>query len=60
MNYEEVLMEYHHRIGEIFLAAGQTPFRICKQLWALHAEMSGRLALEAGERKAQEKGRNDE
>lgn len=46
MNYEEMLMEYHRRIEEIFLAAGQSPFRICKQVWRLHAEMSRRLVQE--------------
>ena len=40
---EDILHEYHRRIGEIFLAAGQTPYRICKQLWTLHAEMERRL-----------------
>lgn len=39
----EILGEYHRRIGEIFLASGQTPYRICKQLWALHAEMERRI-----------------
>ena len=40
---EDILHEYHRRIVEIFLAAGQTPYRICKQLWTLHAEMERRL-----------------
>lgn len=49
MNEDGILQEYHRRISEIFLAAGQTPFRICKQIWALHAEMERRLTLVAGD-----------
>lgn len=44
MDYETLLKEYHAKIGEIFLAKGQTPFRICKQIWKVHAEMTGKLA----------------
>lgn len=42
---ESDLEEYHRRIGEIFLARGQTPYRICKQLWALHAEFERRNCM---------------
>ena len=49
INYEDLLREYHHLIGEIFLAKGQTPYRICKQLWALHAEFERRLTLIAAD-----------
>jgi len=38
---------YHDAIGEIFLAPSQTPYKICKQVWALHAKQSTRLAVEA-------------
>ena len=48
-NALDLLLEYHRRIGEINLAAAQTPFRISKQIWKLHAEMSGRLILVASE-----------
>jgi len=42
---ESDLAEYHRRVGEIFLAPGQTPYRICKQIWALQAEFSRRIAM---------------
>ena len=42
---ESLLAEYHRRIGDIFLAPGQTPYRICKQVWQLHAEMGRLLAV---------------
>jgi hypothetical protein len=45
MTDHELLKEYHRRIGEIFLARNQTPFRISKQIWRLHAEMERRLTL---------------
>jgi hypothetical protein len=44
MNTEELLLDYHKRIGEIFLAKGQTPFRISRQIWKLHAEYEGKLS----------------
>ena len=44
MDYETLLKEYHNKIGEIFLAEGQSPFRICKQIWKLYGEMSWKLA----------------
>jgi hypothetical protein len=34
-NDESEFEEYHRRIGVIYLAADQTPYRICKQIWAL-------------------------
>lgn len=37
---------YHDEIGGIFLAAGQTPYKICKQIWALHADRSVKMAVE--------------
>ena len=37
---------YHDAIREVFLAPGQTPFKISKQVWALHAKQSTRLAME--------------
>ncbi len=40
----DILHEYHERISDIFMAPGQTPFRISKQVWALHAEMERRIA----------------
>ena len=46
MDYETALKEYHQRIGEIFLVTRQTPFRICKQMWALHVEFSRRIAMD--------------
>ena len=38
---------YQDEIGSIFLAAGQTPYRICKQIWALHADRLTKLVMEA-------------
>lgn len=40
-------LSYHNAVGGIFLAAGQTPYKICKQIWALHADRSAKLAMEA-------------
>ncbi len=45
MNAENMLREYHERIGAIFLAPNQTPFGISKQVYALHAEMERSLAI---------------
>lgn len=45
-SHSAMLTEYHRKIGEIFLARSQTPYRICKQIWALHAEFERRLTLE--------------
>lgn len=42
------LTAYHKAIDDAFLAAGATPFRICKTVWRLHADMSRALATEEG------------
>lgn len=42
MNTEELLIDYHERIGEIF-RQGVSPFRVANQIWRLHAEYEGKL-----------------
>lgn len=42
---EAALRQWYMEMDDIWLAPGQTPYRINKQLWALHARMAAYLVI---------------